>query len=149
MPLSIFLVQVEGRAGSVADEPQLVHDLLDVGLLLHLLGDEPLHEDLRRRVPLGDRGPVELVDGLGDVPLVLQAHMHGYERFEYNGITYVTTAGGGGNIVDVNQNVATVPAYAGANVRGIMPALLGPGEWSTSLPDWFPDPVRDARRAGT
>jgi len=40
------------------------------------------------------------------VPLVLQAHMHGYERFETNGITYVTTAGGGGNINDVNQNTS-------------------------------------------
>jgi hypothetical protein len=40
------------------------------------------------------------------VPLVLQAHMHGYERFEYNGITYVTTAGGGGNINDVNMNAS-------------------------------------------
>jgi hypothetical protein len=36
------------------------------------------------------------------VPLVLQAHMHGYERFEYNGITYVTAAGGGGRMGDVN-----------------------------------------------
>jgi hypothetical protein len=38
------------------------------------------------------------------VPLVLQAHMHGYERFEYNGITYVTTAGGGGAMGDPDQN---------------------------------------------
>jgi hypothetical protein len=40
------------------------------------------------------------------VPLVIQAHMHGYERFEYNGITYVTSAGGGGRMGDVNGNVA-------------------------------------------
>jgi hypothetical protein len=39
-----------------------------------------------------------------------------------------------------------VPAYAGANVRGIIPALLGPGEWGGSLPDWFPEPVRHARQ---
>ena len=38
------------------------------------------------------------------VPLVIQAHMHGYERFEYNGITYVTSAGGGGRMGDVNGN---------------------------------------------
>ncbi len=37
-----------------------------------------------------------------------------------------------------------VPDYAGANVRGLVPALLGPGSWETSLPDWFPDPVRHA-----
>jgi hypothetical protein len=40
------------------------------------------------------------------VPLVLQAHMHGYERFLIDGITYVTTAGGGGIITDVDQNTS-------------------------------------------
>jgi hypothetical protein len=39
-----------------------------------------------------------------------------------------------------------VPDYQGANVRGIVPALLGPGDWSTSLPEWMPDPVRGARQ---
>jgi len=27
-----------------------------------------------------------------------------------------------------------------------VPSLLGPGEWSTSLPSWFPEPVRHARQ---
>lgn len=40
-----------------------------------------------------------------------------------------------------------IPDYQGANVRGIVPALLGPGEWSSSLPEWMPDPVRGARQA--
>ena len=40
-----------------------------------------------------------------------------------------------------------VPDYAGANVRGIVPALLGPGDWSSSLPDWFPDAARGANQA--
>ncbi len=40
------------------------------------------------------------------VPLVLQAHMHGYERFEIGALTYVTSGGGGGAIGDVNQNVS-------------------------------------------
>ena len=37
----------------------------------------------------------------------------------------------------VNQTTVQpiVPDYAGANVRGIVPALLGPGHWSTSLPE--------------
>lgn len=49
------------------------------------------------------------------VALVLQAHMHGYERFETpNGVTYVTTAGGGGNIKDVNAN--TSRAYCNQRV---------------------------------
>jgi Type I phosphodiesterase / nucleotide pyrophosphatase len=37
-----------------------------------------------------------------------------------------------------------IPDYLGANVRGIVPALLGPGAWATSLPSWFPEPVRHA-----
>ena len=41
------------------------------------------------------------------VKLVLQAHMHGYERFELaDGLTYITTAGGGGHIADPNMNVS-------------------------------------------
>lgn len=39
------------------------------------------------------------------VPLVVQAHMHGYERFELNGITYITTGGGGGSIGNVDENI--------------------------------------------
>ena len=37
------------------------------------------------------------------VRLVLQAHMHGYERFEKDGILYVTTGGGGGAIGTVDD----------------------------------------------
>jgi len=37
-----------------------------------------------------------------------------------------------------------IPDYGGANVRGIVPALLGPGSWSDSLPDWMPEPVAKA-----
>lgn len=40
-----------------------------------------------------------------------------------------------------------IPDYAGANVRGIVPALLGPGSWETSLPDWMPAPVAGAGQA--
>jgi hypothetical protein len=40
------------------------------------------------------------------VPLVIQAHMHGYERFEIPGLTLVTAAGGGGAIGDVNANTS-------------------------------------------
>ncbi len=39
-----------------------------------------------------------------------------------------------------------LPDYAGPNVRGIIPALLGPADWSRSLPPWFPEPVRHARQ---
>jgi len=37
-----------------------------------------------------------------------------------------------------------IPDYAGANVRGIVPALLGPGSWATTLPSWMPAPVAAA-----
>ena len=41
------------------------------------------------------------------VLFVIQAHMHGYERFEYpTGPTYVTTGGGGGLIKDPSENIA-------------------------------------------
>ncbi len=37
-----------------------------------------------------------------------------------------------------------IPDYLGANVRGIVPALLGPSKWSSSLPDWMPAVLREA-----
>lgn len=37
-----------------------------------------------------------------------------------------------------------MPDYAGANVRGIIPALLGPQSWSDTLPDWMPDTIAGA-----
>jgi hypothetical protein len=38
------------------------------------------------------------------VQLVLQGHMHGYERFEIGGLTFITTAGGGGALGNVDAN---------------------------------------------
>ncbi len=38
-----------------------------------------------------------------------------------------------------------IPDYSGANVRGIIPALLGPATWATGLPPWMPAPVSSAR----
>jgi len=39
-----------------------------------------------------------------DVKLVLFGHMHGYERFEVPGLTYITAAGGGAHLGDVSEN---------------------------------------------
>jgi len=39
-----------------------------------------------------------------------------------------------------------LPDYAGPNVRGIIPALLGPADWKAELPDWFPEPMRAAEQ---
>ncbi|NUP10429.1 MAG: metallophosphoesterase family protein [Polyangiaceae bacterium] len=42
-----------------------------------------------------------------NVLFVIQAHMHGYERFEFDaGPTYVTAAGGGGLLGNVDENAA-------------------------------------------
>jgi acid phosphatase type 7 len=38
------------------------------------------------------------------VALVLQAHMHGYERFELGELTYLTTAGGGSVLGEIDEN---------------------------------------------
>jgi hypothetical protein len=39
-----------------------------------------------------------------------------------------------------------LPDYSGANVRGIVPALLGPTTWEGTLPDWMPGVVGEARQ---
>ncbi len=39
-----------------------------------------------------------------------------------------------------------LPDYAGPNVRGIIPALLGPAAWLEGLPIWFPDAARHAEQ---
>lgn len=40
------------------------------------------------------------------VMFVFQAHMHGYERFELpDGMTYITSAGGGGVITNIDENI--------------------------------------------
>jgi hypothetical protein len=37
-----------------------------------------------------------------------------------------------------------IPDYGGANVRGIIPALLGPASWTSGLPPWMPESVSSA-----
>ncbi len=39
-----------------------------------------------------------------------------------------------------------LPDYGGANVRGIIPALLGPQGWSRSLPTWMPEMITQAKQ---
>lgn len=68
---------------------------------VYTLGDSAPRLDLRAVL-------AQIIQGHA-VPLVLQGHMHGYERFEVGPVTYVTTAGGGGQIGDVNANVANYP----------------------------------------
>jgi hypothetical protein len=73
------------------------------------------------------------------VPIVIQAHMHGYERFEFGNITYLTIAGGGGIIGDPNANISR--SYCGQRVSsgGIRFAAifdLGPGKIDGSIIEW-------------
>ncbi|MFI5366828.1 MAG: metallophosphoesterase family protein [Candidatus Binatia bacterium] len=58
---------------------------------------------------IGLRGLLAPLFQANRVRLVLQGHMHGYERFEVGNITYITTAGGGALIGDVNANVINYP----------------------------------------
>ncbi len=39
-----------------------------------------------------------------------------------------------------------IPDYSGANVRGIVPALLGPSTWASGLPSWIPSTVAESRQ---
>ncbi|MBS2015882.1 MAG: metallophosphoesterase [Deltaproteobacteria bacterium] len=40
------------------------------------------------------------------VSVILQAHMHAYERFEVDGFTWITTGGGGGLLGNVDENLS-------------------------------------------
>ena len=40
-----------------------------------------------------------------------------------------------------------LPNYSGANVRGVVPALVGPQSWKSDLPNWMPEAVRHAHQA--
>ncbi len=59
-------------------------------------GDKSQNSTLRARyLPLFQRTHVKLI---------VAGHMHGYERFEMDDITWVTSAGGGGGLGNVNEN---------------------------------------------
>jgi len=52
------------------------------------------------------------------VPLVMWGHMHGYERFVSDGTTYLTTAGGGGLLGNVDKTAAAKAYCSGdTNLR--------------------------------
>jgi hypothetical protein len=52
------------------------------------------------------RAHYEPIFAANGVALVIQAHMHGYERFDFGTLTYVTAAGGGGIIGNPDENMA-------------------------------------------
>ncbi len=73
-------------------------------------GDADSHPDWRATFE-----PIFLATG---VKLVLAGHMHGYERFEVQGLTYVVSGGGGGLLGDVDMNLTTRPEEAKIRVVG-------------------------------
>ncbi len=50
------------------------------------------------------------------IPLVLAGHVHGYERFEFDTVTYVTTGAGGFTDASVDQHVSDFPDDASHRV---------------------------------
>jgi hypothetical protein len=54
----------------------------------------------------GARNAFAPIFTLRKVPLVFQAHVHGYERFLIDGITYVTSGGGGAALHDLDENAS-------------------------------------------
>lgn len=70
------------------------------------------HKDAERKTLL----PIFTANG---VKLVIQAHMHGYERFEMDGITWVTSGGGGGLLGNVDKELAAgLPECASRKASG-------------------------------
>jgi hypothetical protein len=89
------------EVAAVTAEPGFRFSVVYLHRPLYTLGDaDPLLELRALLAPLFEANGVRLV---------LQGHMHGYERFEVGDITYVTTAGGGALLGDVNENVAKYP----------------------------------------
>ncbi|MBK6464803.1 MAG: metallophosphoesterase [Myxococcales bacterium] len=64
------------------------------------------------------------------VLLVLQGHLHAYERFELGSVTYVTSGGGGGRPGDPNKNLGrdycASRKSAGAFHHGVLLEVEGP-----------------------
>ena len=54
----------------------------------------------------GDRVAYAPIFAQNKVALVIQAHIHGYERFEIDGLTYVTSGGGGGRLSTIDANAS-------------------------------------------
>lgn len=81
----------------VAAKPNFRSSIVYFHRLFVTCGDKS--EDLAARTQF------EPIFDANGVRLVIQAHMHGYERFDLNGRTYLTAAGGGGAVGDINENI--------------------------------------------
>jgi hypothetical protein len=54
----------------------------------------------------GARNHFAPIFALRKVPLVFQAHVHGYERFVIDGVSYITAGGGGAALHDLEENAS-------------------------------------------
>ncbi|MEO7096719.1 MAG: metallophosphoesterase, partial [Polyangiales bacterium] len=72
------------------------------------------------------------------VTMVIQAHMHGYERFELGTLTYLTAGGGGGALGRVDENKARpecVDRKASGNFFNTVFFHVSPGELKGTVTD--------------
>ena len=58
------------------------------------------------------------------VRLALAGHMHGYERFDLDGVTYITAGGGGGLIGNIDENVSRPYCDARKASAGVRHAVV-------------------------
>jgi hypothetical protein len=101
LPLDPTSAQGQWLVASLADastKPGFRFSIVDLHRPFMTCGDSDEHSDtLAQLAPAFDQYKVRIV---------LQAHMHGYERFETNNRTFITSAGGGGLITNVDANIA-------------------------------------------
>lgn len=93
-PQAAWLVQELGRAAAA---PGYRFAVLVMHRPFVTCGDSDDHEEARAGLASAFRRY--------RVALVLQGHQHGYERFEIDGTTYVTTGGGGAALQDNDANL--------------------------------------------
>jgi hypothetical protein len=142
--LSFFVLDTESDFGPGSIQAEWLVRALDTAaaepghrlsiVLMHrpfvTCGDSDDHDDAR--VALSETFTRD------HVGLVLQGHQHGYERFEIDGVTYVTTGGGGAELQDQDTNLAR--PYCGRRVVS--------GSWFEAMLFHAHDSVLEGRTIG-
>lgn len=111
------------RLGEVSTEPGYRASIVFLHRPLVTCGDKAQDEGARARY-----APTFVQN---KALLVVQGHMHGYERFELDGVTYVTTGGGGGRLGNVDENLSRAECAsgtrkaAGAFFHGVLVTVEG------------------------
>lgn len=92
---------LEAELAAVKSEPGYRFSVVFFHKPIYALGRHGPRLDLRKELQ-------PLIEA-NDVKLVIQAHVHGYERFEVNGVTYLVTGGGGAPLYDMDEEVSQHP----------------------------------------